>query len=753
MVNEQSVPIQTSPGPPNAQIDVSQLGSGNVRQNVTIADPSNAAGVAPVDASLGLSVNVTQMPAITLQTGVTPVLAASISGLTVNGTLTVTQGTSPWVTSGGSSGGITPVQAATLLGLTVTGTVLATQNGSWTVQQGNPPWVVNVVSSVPNLTITSMPAVTAVISGTPTVNVVSTVPNLTLTSLPTLTINNPTVNQGTSPWSTSVVNNPDVQISGGTLTGISNTVTISGNVGVTGTPNVNVVNNPDVQVSGGTLTGISNSVTILQGTSPWVTLGGVTPVIAATSNGLTVSGAGTVGAPNNAVMTVQGMSNMVPLAVSAIATAVTNQSNIYTPGQNAQLAVDLSGSLHVVGDGTVGSPDPGVITVQGATNMFPVVTSGAVSSSQGTPAFPSIVNAWPVEKIFPTADDAVMLGDQGVIQQREQATGASPHPELELLTLDTNMLNAFGTQPLTNAGRIKVENAMIPEQIVQGAMSALNQEVKINLSGMGTLTLQTQGVWAGTLSFFGSVDGQNWNAINGLALNAIIFTVSSTLGGIFRFPVSGLTAFKVQFTAYTSGAARVVIVATPVVTTPTVVAITSTSAQSVTAQGSVAGPVNQNADGRLVVQDSGFAKDSLLYPDAFNPLTTYNPGDTMTWGNGQVYVCVAVLAGGTAASTYSTNGVPLAAFFVIDKRQNKSVVANQYAYGPGSARLKVETELTQYTREVSEKQMMRQELGQFADIASREATLLAMDDTGFNYNKGYGLEQDGSAHYLYEEIM
>ena len=136
MVNEQSVPIQTSPGPPNAQIDVSQLGSGNVRQNVTIADPSNAAGVAPVDASLGLSVNVTQMPAITLQTGVTPVLAASISGLTVNGTLTVTQGTSPWVTSGGSSGGITPVQAATLLGLTVTGTVLATQNGSWTVQQG-----------------------------------------------------------------------------------------------------------------------------------------------------------------------------------------------------------------------------------------------------------------------------------------------------------------------------------------------------------------------------------------------------------------------------------------------------------------------------------------------------------------------------------------------------------------------------------------------------------------------------------------
>lgn len=110
------------------------------------ANTANAAAyLSDIDTSTSTSatilMHVANAPGATVTTalgvqGVTGGLPLSVTG-TVSldgGTVSVTQGTSPWVTAGTA---------------TVSGTVAATQSGTWTVQQGSPPWSTTISGSVP----------------------------------------------------------------------------------------------------------------------------------------------------------------------------------------------------------------------------------------------------------------------------------------------------------------------------------------------------------------------------------------------------------------------------------------------------------------------------------------------------------------------------------------------------------------------------------------------------------------------------
>ena len=355
--------------------------------------------------------------------------------------------------------------------------------------------------------------------------------------------------------------------------------------------------------------------------------------------------------------------------------------------------------------------------------------------------------------------ETVPQGTQGPIQQREQSSGAGGYPETELTTFDTNLETILGNQPLTNNGRLKVEDQPIPEVVIQGVMGSLNQEVKINLSGMSTLVIQTQGTWAGTLSFFGSIDGQAWNAINGLPLNGAAFATTTTTQGIWRFLVAGLLAFKVQFTAYTSGTARAILVATPVVHIPSVINAslqasggTSVVSGTVTAttQGSNATTVLQNfndtTNGRLIVQDNGYIKDALQYPDPWNSFTNYYTGDTVSF-NGLVYVCLQFSAKNTA------NNSPLTvANWAVDARQYKSVVTKADLMAPNESRMKIQLDYGQYNRQLAEQQVLVQSAGYIIDMLTDDAMLSCVQDYGGSNGKKFYIGGDSSSHYLFDEV-
>jgi hypothetical protein len=143
----------------------------------------------------------------------------------VSGTITANQGTSPWVVSG--SVAITgPVAVTGSFG--ITGTVGV--SGTVTSLQGTSPWVVS-----------------GTVSTTGTTSVTGTV----------------TANQGTNPWNIAGAVSQTGTWNIGTVSTITNPVSVTGSVGITG----------PVSITGNV--GVTGTVTSLQGTTPWTISGAV----------------------------------------------------------------------------------------------------------------------------------------------------------------------------------------------------------------------------------------------------------------------------------------------------------------------------------------------------------------------------------------------------------------------------------------------------------------------------------------------
>lgn len=81
------------------------------------------------------------------------------------------------------------------------------------------------------------------------------------------------------------------------------------------------------------------------------------------------------------------------------------------------------------------------------------------------------------------------------------------------------------------------------------------------LQGMATVVVTVSGTYVGTLQFEGSGDGDTtWQSCSGtLSSNPATAATSTTSTGQWRFPVAGLTSFRVRMSAYTSGTANATI--------------------------------------------------------------------------------------------------------------------------------------------------------------------------------------------------
>jgi hypothetical protein len=223
--------------------------------------------------------------------GTMPNVNANITG----GNVTVTQGTSPWVVSGNvnanvTGGNVNAVVTGTVAVSSITSNVTIVDGGGSITVDGN-------VGVTGNVNIGTMPNVNAAVSGTVAVssvtgNIAGITSNITVVDGGgSLTVDGNVgvtgnVNIGTMPnVNAAVTGTVAVSSVTGNVAGITANVTvvdgggsltIDGNVGVTGNVNIgtmpSITGNVNANVTGG-------NVTVTQGTSPWVVSGNVNTTI------------------------------------------------------------------------------------------------------------------------------------------------------------------------------------------------------------------------------------------------------------------------------------------------------------------------------------------------------------------------------------------------------------------------------------------------------------------------------------------
>ena len=97
-----------------------------------------------------------------------------------------------------------------------------------------------------------------------------------------------------------------------------------------------------------------------------------------------------------------------------------------------------------------------------------------------------------------------------------------------------------------------------------GALAGANAEVPISIDGCSTIGLQITGVYVGTVIVEGSFDGINWDFVPMKPVNAggsWLITLASAAVGRWHGPVGPFRYARARMSAWTSGAANVVLLA------------------------------------------------------------------------------------------------------------------------------------------------------------------------------------------------
>jgi hypothetical protein len=98
-----------------------------------------------------------------------------------------------------------------------------------------------------------------------------------------------------------------------------------------------------------------------------------------------------------------------------------------------------------------------------------------------------------------------------------------------------------------------------------GTIGALNSEVIVAADGASSVTVDLRGTFSLTLEIAGSIDGVNWvpipvRAINQVAI-AYVTTITGTAAGLWTGKCAPFRLVRARCTAFTSGAASVVLAA------------------------------------------------------------------------------------------------------------------------------------------------------------------------------------------------
>jgi len=114
------------------------------------------------------------------------------------------------------------------------------------------------------------------------------------------------------------------------------------------------------------------------------------------------------------------------------------------------------------------------------------------------------------------------------------------------------------TQPVSGAffqATQPISNAAMADNTSTGTLALAAQTVVLPIGGKSAVGIVITGTWAGTITFEGSVDGTNWNAINAVAASTSTPQSTTIVNGLFRLTPAGLLQVRAIMTAFTSGTA------------------------------------------------------------------------------------------------------------------------------------------------------------------------------------------------------
>jgi hypothetical protein len=121
-----------------------------------------------------------------------------------------------------------------------------------------------------------------------------------------------------------------------------------------------------------------------------------------------------------------------------------------------------------------------------------------------------------------------------------------------------------------------------------GDIVALNGAIEIDTNGAGGVGINVLGTWVGTLTFQGSVDGVTWVSVFARIVSTLLPATTTTANGVFEVDSGGFQKVRVTATAYTSGTASIVLVASPTPHQPIVSVVGTGPNTAVLSGGTVA---------------------------------------------------------------------------------------------------------------------------------------------------------------------
>ena len=114
------------------------------------------------------------------------------------------------------------------------------------------------------------------------------------------------------------------------------------------------------------------------------------------------------------------------------------------------------------------------------------------------------------------------------------------------------------TQPVSGAffqATQPISNAAMADNTSVGTLALAAQTVVLPIGGKSAVGIVITGTWVGTITFEGTVDGTNWNAINAVAASTSTPQSTTVVNGLFRLTPAGLFQVRAIMTAFTSGSA------------------------------------------------------------------------------------------------------------------------------------------------------------------------------------------------------
>jgi len=217
-----------------------------------------------------------------------------------------------------------------------------------------------------------------------------------------------------------------------------------------------------------------------------------------------------------------------PISVKDAAAAVKTMI-AFNDGTNnafAQAVLDSTGAvISPATSGNQATTNASLATI--ATNTSGIATSAAQTT--GNTALSSILTA--CQAATPAGTN--LIGKMGI----DQTTPGT-----------TNLVQIGGTVPV-NAQQFSAS----ADTAMQSAAVALGNGTVLPATGYGTGVVQITGTFSATISFEGTQDGTNYTSIAATQLGTSIIATTTTVPGIFRLAVAGLTNIRARISSYTSG--------------------------------------------------------------------------------------------------------------------------------------------------------------------------------------------------------